>query len=239
MRALLMTKKKDIQLWVLCFTANTAGSTIKLKKTSTLSNATLETSTDWATRTTYTFWDIITLSNVWDKLYWRNTSTTTTGFSTGTNTYYQFIMTGSINGSWDVTSLINKNCTDTLVWNYCFYNLFASCDALITPPKLLATGLTEHCYYYMFHNCNYLEKIPELPAITLYRSCYYGMFQGCTKIKISKTQTWEYQTEYRIPKTWTWTTATNALTYMFSGTWWAYAWNWSINTTYYISNDIV
>jgi hypothetical protein len=65
------------------------------------------------------------------------------------------------------------------------------------------------------------------------------MFNGCSKIKLSTTQTWEYQNEYRIPETWTWTTATNALYRMFRTTWWTFAWTPAINTTYYTSNTLV
>lgn len=252
----------------LCFTANTAGSTIALQKTGSPTAITLETSTDNITRTTYTIWDIVTLNNIGDKVYWRNTSETTTGFSTSSNNYYRFNLTWDINASGDTTSLINKNGTDTLSWSHCFYRLFYNsswnnvlktapslpattitgycynqmfyyCTWLTTAMELPATTLQTYCYYTMFRYCSNLEQLPKLPALTLATYCYNSMFRNCSKIKISSSQTGEYQTEYRIPTTWTWTTYSYALNNMFNSTWWTYTSTPSINTTYYTSNTLV
>jgi hypothetical protein len=76
----------------LCFTANTAGSTVKLIKNGNPTAVTLETSTDGSNWSTYTFGSTITLSNIGDKVYWRNTSETTTGFSINVSNYYYFEM---------------------------------------------------------------------------------------------------------------------------------------------------
>ena len=222
----------------LCFTANTAGSTVQLTKNGSPTTVTLETSTDGSIWTTYTFGSTITLSNIWDKVYRRNTSETTTGFGTSGSSYYYFTMTWSIEASWDVTSLINKNCTDT-VSDYCFLMLFYNCSSLKTAPSLLATNLGIECYSFMFYYCTNLETLPKLPATTLANSCYSYMFWSCSKIKISATQTWEYQTAYRIPTTWTWTTAWNWNYNMFANTWWTWTWAPTINQTYYTSNEVV
>lgn len=221
----------------LCFTANTAGSTIKLNKDGTPASLTLETSTDLSTWTTYTFWDTITLSNVWDKIYWRNTSETDTWFSIGWWNKYQFQMTWSIAWSWDICFLLNKNSTTTLTWESCFFSLFNSCP-LTTPPKLPATTLTAKCYSQMFYGCP-LIALPKFPATTLPDLCYYWMFTTCSTIKLSKTQTWDYQTPYRIPSEWDGTVGSNSLYDMFGYTWWSWKWTPTINTTYYTSNDVV
>lgn len=188
------------------FTANTANSTVQLTQTGSPTAVTLETSTDKVNWSTYTIWDTITLSNIWDKVYFRNTSETDTGFSIDLYNYYKFVMTWSISASWDTTSLLNKNWTDTLS-NYCFYILFASCSALTTapslhattlaawcytgmfqecsslttPPKLPATTLTERCYQQMF-NSSWLTTVPKLPATTLASQCYNGMFAWCSSL---------------------------------------------------------
>lgn len=247
----------------LCFTANTAGSTVKLVKYWSPTSVTLETSTDWKTWSTYTFWNTITLSSIWDKVYWRNTSETDTWFSIQGG-YYYFSMTWSIAASGDVTYLINKNSTTTLSGNYCFRLLFDGGSSLTTPPRLPATTLTQYCYSEMFRNCwitkapslpattlqhmcynemfnwcSSLEELPSLPATTLATYCYYGMFQNCSKIKISSTQTWDYQTAYRIPTAWYWAAGNQSLSYMFRYTWWSWTWTPSINTTYYTSNTVV
>jgi len=251
----------------LCFTANTAGSTVRLRKSWSPTSVTLETSTDRQNWSTYAIWDTITLSNIWDKVYWRNTSDTTTNFSTRTSAFYYFTMTGSIAASGEATSLINKNLTDTINGSYSFYKLFTGCASLTTPPKLSATTLTASCYSNMFLNCTWLVKATNLPATTLATQCYDQMFywcssleeltslpalehwaktaytymfDGCSKIKLSTTQTWEYQTPYRIPTTWEWTqSSTWNMSGMFNNTWWTFKWKPTINTTYYTSNTVV
>lgn len=69
----------------------------------------------------------------------------------------------------------------------CFACLFTGCTALITPPKLLATTLTDSCYYSMFSGCTALTKAPALPATTLVSYCYAFMFEGCTSLTQAPT----------------------------------------------------
>jgi hypothetical protein len=173
-------------------------------------------------------------------------------------------MSWSISSSWDTNTLLCKNSTDTLS-NYCYVYLFNNCTSLITPPELSATILAEGCYALMFRWCTNLTTLPKLPATMLAASCYIGMFTSCTaltslpklpaitlvdscyremfsmcyQIKLSTTQTWAYQTPYRIPTEWTWTTAGYALYSMFSSTWWTFTWTPTINTTYYTSNTVI
>ena len=223
----------------LCFTANTANAKVKLSKYGSPTVLTLETSTDGNSWSTYTFWSWITLSNIWDKVYWRNTSTTDTGFSTSFSDIYQFSFSWNVSASWDINFLLNKNSTNSVSSN-CYRNLFNGCSSLITAPSLPATIVDELCYAQMFYDCLLLETLPILPASTLADSCYSLMFGGCSKIKLSTTQTWEYQTPYRIPITWTGVdNVGSALSGMFTSTWWTFTWTPSINTTYYTSNTLV
>ena len=174
-------------------------------------------------------------------------------------------MTWSIAASWDINYLLNKNSTDTLEYNYCYYYLFMQCTSLTSAPELTATMLTQNCYQFMFYWCTALTTPPQLVATTLANYCYAQMFRECTnlttlpkiiaitlnnyccqlmfywcsKIKISQAQTWIYQTPYRIPDTWTWTAWTNALDRMFSSTWWTFKSTPTINTTYYTSNTVI
>lgn len=235
-----------VYLWVdeplpdyLCFTAEEASSRITLFEDWTPTAVSLEISTDLTTWSDYTLWNIITLSNIWDKVYMRNKSETVTWFSTSTSNYYQFAMnTGSISASWDINYLLCKNSTDTIPWNYCFYSLFSWCTSLTTTPSLPATTVKVGCYRKMFYWCTNLETLPALPTTSLAGYCYYAMFQACSKIKVNDTQTWEYQNAYRIPTTWTWVDATSSMDAMFDSTWW-YIQTPSINTTYYTSNTVV
>lgn len=249
----------------LCLTANTAGSTVRLKKAWSPTSVSLETSTDWRNWSDYTIWDTITLSAIWDKVYWRNKSETDTWFSINVNSYYQFVMTWSISASWDTNYLLNKNSTTTLsTWCFrhlfrecawlktapslpattatesCYQNMFYGCTWLTEAPSLPATTLANYCYMSMFYSCTALTTLPSLPATTLPAGCYYDMFMYCSNIKLSTSKTWSYQTAYRIPTNWTWTTSWRySLERMFEGTWWTFAWTPTINTTYYTSNTVV
>ena len=127
----------------------------------------------------------------------------------------------------------------TTLANYCYWGMFRNCFALTTAPELPATTLKDHCYREMFKGCINLTTIPGLPATTLTYSCYNNMFNGCTKIKLSETQTGDYQTLYRIPTTGTGTAEYNSLTDMFANTGGTFTGTPTINTTYYTSNTII
>ena len=126
----------------------------------------------------------------------------------------------------------------TLAQN-CYTQMFMSCTSLTSAPILAATELARYCYYQMFYGCTALTVLPALPATTLANFCYRDMFNGCTGIKLSDTQTGEYQTPYRIPTSGTGTTASNALTNMFTNTGGTFTGTPSINTTYYTSNTVI
>ena len=121
----------------------------------------------------------------------------------------------------------------------CYNDMFNGCTSLTTAPALPATTLANGCYQIMFNGCIALITVPELPATTLAEGCYQHMFNSCTKIKLSTTQTGEYQTAYRIPKSGTGTTATDALSNMFANTGGTFTGTPEINTTYYTSNTVV
>ncbi|MBQ8109703.1 MAG: hypothetical protein IJ124_06055 [Clostridia bacterium] len=115
----------------------------------------------------------------------------------------------------------------------CYSSMFSGCKALTSAPALPATTLAGSCYSSMFSGCKALTSAPALPATTLASSCYSGMFQGCTKVKLSTTQTGDYQYEYRIPKTGTGTVETDSLKNMFTSTGGTFTGTPTINTTYY------
>ena len=127
----------------------------------------------------------------------------------------------------------------TTLTNGCYDSMFYDCTSLVTAPSLPATTLANDCYHSMFYGCTALTTTPELPATTLTEYCYQSMFFNCASIKLSTTQTGEYQTAYRIPKSGTGATATDALTDMFASTGGTFKGTPSINTTYYTSNTVV
>lgn len=228
----------------LCFTPVNSIPSITLNKNGSPTAVDIEYSKDGNEWWDYSIWWTMWLQN-WEKVYFRNKSTSTTAFSTSTSNYYYFTISGAVAVSWDITYLLNKNGTDTLSWDCTFYKLFYNQTAITSCPKIPATTLTSHCYRLMFSGCTNLETIPNLPAtwaLPIY--CYMQMFSNCSKIKLSTTQTWEYQTEYRVPTSWTATSGTGSSNYMFSWTWWTFTWAGSnkvlnLNTTYYTSNTLV
>lgn len=128
----------------------------------------------------------------------------------------------------------------TILTDYCYAGMFQNCTSLTTVPELSATTLAQNCYYYMFEGCTSLTTIPALPATSLPDMCYTNMFAGCTNIKLSTTQTEEYQTEYRIPITGI-ASSTNigSLSDMFTNTGGTFTGTPEIDTTYYTSNAVV
>ena len=119
----------------------------------------------------------------------------------------------------------------------CYNSMFYSCTALTQAPTLPATTLETGCYFAMFYGCTSLTKAPTLPATTLADDCYNRMFYGCTSLKLSSTKTGEYTQKYCIPTIGTGTSASNALTNMFSSTGGTFTGTPEINTTYYLSSD--
>jgi len=164
------------------FTANEA-STIAMSGNAEYVN--IEYSTD-ATR--WDQWDLSAISlSAGQSVYFRGDNETT-GFSNTTANYYSFVMNGSLNASGDVMSLI-YGASDgyftkrKIIPNpYCFYKLFAGCDALQTTPDMPATTLTANCYNSMYLNCTSI-KSAVLPATELVNNCYTSMFEGCTALE--------------------------------------------------------
>ena len=183
----------------LCFTANTANSTVELVKNGKAYNVIMQYSTDegesWQTIdfATETTTGTIMLEKANDKVYFRNTrlASDVTGFSKdyedGYN-HYQFVMSGSIAASGNVMSLVDSEVKTTTIPNdFCFAYLFYDCSALTSAPELSATTLREDCYYDMFVWCTGLTEAPELPATNLAERCYEEMFACCTSLTEAPT----------------------------------------------------
>ena len=134
------------------------------------------------------------------------------------------------------------NLPATTLQTYCYAYMFQNCTSLVHLPtglfKTLKT-LSTYCCRYMFQNCTNLVDLVALPVTALKNYCYQYMFSGCSLIKLSTTQVDEYQTAYRIPSSGTGTTATSALSNMFSSTGGTFTGTATINTTYYTSNTVI
>lgn len=252
----------------LCFTAEYYDCTVRLSSRWTPTSVQLEISYDninWSDYYLVAWWGstLIRLANAWDKVYFRNKSTTPTWFSTSNSDYYYFITRGGVSVSWDVNYLLCKNSTLTVpdywffwlflgswiltapelpattVWEYWYSCMFVWCDLIETAPELPATQLSEWCYKEMFEWCSALKTLPRLNVLNIPDDAYRLMFAECSQICISTTQTWSYQTPYRIPTSWIWTVGQDSLADMFNGTWWTFAWTPTENITYYTSNTVV
>ena len=215
--------------------------TLKTNNTKKNWDGTLEYSTD---KSTWNIWNGTEISSSGSKLYLRGTGNTKI---TGRYTDYVFVFTGAdtlkIACEGNIENLLDYNTVSAgehpTMTDYCYANMFRYCRSLTTTPALPATTLTNYCYNGMFYGCRSLITVPALPATTLTNYCYSGMFYDCRLIKLSTTQTGEYQTAYRIPRSGIGTTATDALTDMFVDTGGIFTETPEINTTYYRSNTVV
>lgn len=176
----------------LCFTAETDGASIRLTKEGSPTSVNLEYKKNDGSWQTYSIDNVINLNSN-EKVQFRCISESTTHFSSSEDDYYFFDMVGTISGSGDVTTLINKNGTTDLTnaGSYCFYMLFNSSfvngvgNDLIVAPELPATTLTNYCYSGMFESCQSLIVAPFLPATTLAEGCYQWMFAQATELKVA------------------------------------------------------
>lgn len=184
----------------LCFTAYKANSSVALQTRAGQENeVTLYVSND---RSEWSEWDgsAITLATPGDSVWIYGENNTTMNGK-------QFVMTGTVNGTGDLLTLIDKDaevetlpahCFDGLFENctalvsfeylpgltseYCYNDLFKGCSNLATAPVMPAATLSDYCYRNMFENCIRLVSLPTLPATVMATGCYQGMFSGCTRL---------------------------------------------------------
>lgn len=91
--------------------------------------------------------------------------------------YDQVYCSGNIQTLFDYRNPPNTVPSDT------FVESFADCTGLLTPPKLLATTISDMCYKGMFKGCTSLKVAPDLPAKNVPISAYEEMFDGCSSMK--------------------------------------------------------
>lgn len=127
----------------------------------------------------------------------------------------------------------------TTVPKNAYNSTFLACSSLVTPGKIAATSIGQQGCSQMFMNCSALSALPEIKATSVGVYGLLRMFSGCSLIKISATQTGEYQTPYRIPSEGTGSFSTGAASNMFQSTGGTFVGNPIVNTTYYTSNTVV
>ena len=166
-------------LKALTLTATADNSSVRLTKNGTLDNTfEVDKGNGWED---YAFGTVIPL-NAGESCKWRCTSHSTTQSD---QNYVQFVMTGKIEASGNVNSMLSsgfENLTSLSGYDYAFRSLFKGCTSLTQAPQLPATTLAVDCYGRMFEGCTSLTKAPSLPATALARNCYVFMFYGCTSL---------------------------------------------------------
>lgn len=106
---------------------------------------------------------------------------------TGSTSYCNFVMTGSINAGGNCLTLLSKTGNYIgMSMAYCFYKLFNNCTALKTPPSLPSTRVGFYSYHSMFANSG-IEYAPELPARQLSVGSYREMFINCKDMEKAPT----------------------------------------------------
>ena len=195
----------------LCFTAEQAGSTVKLSRVGDITPWTIETSTDGVNFSAYTLGASITLVNVGDRVYFRGSETNVKNQSFVN--YHKFIMSGKIASRGNIMSLIGYS--ETMA-NYQFVSLFQGCEALTSPPSLPQKTLTQNCYANLFKDDTSLVKVPKLPATNVPTYYYQYMFDGCTSLKAYPTSGEGHDKEWRLPTEETFSQAATQI-FMFRG----------------------
>lgn len=162
------------------------GGTVSLTKNGTPTEVTLEYSLD--NGSTWTEWvesagvRSLTL-NAGQTMHVRNTSETSTRFSTGLSDRYIFAFTSITYSGGNINSLLCKIPENVLLYSaFCFSSLFRDAVNLITPPLFPVTNLYDYCFHTMFRGCTSLTKSPILQNTILADTCYYYMFYDCSSL---------------------------------------------------------
>ena len=164
----------------LCFTAKQNGTTIKYTLEGGLASSRVNIgySRDGTSFVPWTANTNITLNSGEELYVWNKKSL----LSESNTKYVKFTMTGNVEASGSVDSMINFSDISA----YCYAHLFDGCTALYTAPEVPSTTVADYCYYSMFLSCTNLGTAPScLPASILKSQCYVSMFQGCTSLKKS------------------------------------------------------
>ena len=164
----------------LCFTAESANSSVQLTAVGYAPTVTLIKSFDGVNWEDYAVGDVIELPSIGDFVYLAAGEDGNNAFGASVRAYHKFVINGLVAASGDITSLRRFDLIQTPFANYCYYSMFNGCTGLTSAPELPATTLAQYCYNRMFYGCTGLTSAPELPATTLNASCYTSMFQGCT-----------------------------------------------------------
>ena len=168
---------------------------------------------------------------------------------TGNNRDHRWVLNGNninclgnIECLLDYQTVANGNHPNTA--NYAFAYLFSENTDIISAPSISSVNLSQYCFVEFCSWCANLKTIPKISQTEYPDGCFQYSFWGCSKLKLSTTQTIEYQNLYRIPNVGTgtkdWSQAIYSPFYgTFSTTGGTFKGTPDINTTYYTSNTVI
>lgn len=134
----------------------------------------------------YTYGDVISL-NEGDNVQLRNsTDTVFYGFGTSSNDFCQFVMTGQVNASGNIMSLLDKSCESLTLGSRAFEKLFSGCGSLVNYLTEIPANSTQYnysslCFEFMFLNCENLVKAPRIRMQGTHNQ-YAQMFSNCSSV---------------------------------------------------------
>ena len=125
----------------------------------------------------------VKLSNVGDSVKIKGVNSV---MGTTNTNYNMFILTGSIEASGNVTSIIDGVGGEIDVPKYCFKSLFQNQTALTKTPYMPFRTVGNRGCGYMYYGCTNLQSISDLTATTLDLYSYWGILQNCSLINYVK-----------------------------------------------------
>lgn len=121
----------------------------------------------------------------------------------------------------------------------CYANICSGCTSLTTIRPVGARSLASTCFMNAFSGCTSLATLLAITTQEFAINSCNSMYKGCPLIKVSETQTGEYQTPYRLPANGTATAKSGAFSNMLYLTGGTFNASPTVNTTYYTSNTVV
>ena len=143
----------------LCFTAESANSSVQLTAVGSAPAVTLVKSFDGVNWEAYTVGEVIDLPSTGDFVYLAAGEGGNETFGSSARRHNKFVINGLVAASGDITSLRRFDLEQTTLTNACYRNMFDGCTGLTSAPELPATTLNRYCYRFMFTDCTNLSLI--------------------------------------------------------------------------------
>ena len=126
----------------LCFTAESANSSVQLTAVGSAPAVTLVKSFDGVNWEDYTVGEVIELPSIGDFVYLAAGEGGNETFGSSTSNYHKFVINGLVAASGDITSLRNFDLVQTTLATFCYSSMFQGCTGLTSAPELPATTLS-------------------------------------------------------------------------------------------------